>query len=103
MEEHLLLRGLDAADVRVGKGEDVLAVRLALIGCREVGHFLRVLCWVPQASFRFEKVRWRPRQPISHRHRRHFHRQLHGHFPYPDLLAGGQNLCTCPSTSHRLT
>ena len=61
VEKHLLLRSLNAADVGVGKGEDVLAVRLALVGGRKVGHFLRVLCWVAQASFRFEKVRWRPR------------------------------------------
>ena len=32
MEEHFLLRGLDATDVGVGKGEDVFAVRLLLVG-----------------------------------------------------------------------
>ena len=40
-EEHLLGGGRHTTNVRVGKVQDVLAVRLALIGCRKVGHFTR--------------------------------------------------------------
>ena len=38
-QEYLLGRSRHTADVRVREIQDVLAVRLALVGSREVGHF----------------------------------------------------------------
>ena len=49
-DKHLLLTGHDAANVRVGKVQDVLAVRLALVVSRESHGEIRV---GSQQSFRF--------------------------------------------------
>jgi len=38
VKEDLLIRSLNATHVGVRKGEDVLAVRLALVGSRKVSH-----------------------------------------------------------------
>ena len=51
-QKHLFVRSDSASDVRLGQVEDVLTVRLALVGCGEVSHLeCECIHWLPGFSF----------------------------------------------------